>query len=92
MLTFRGRKSGSSSIGTSALFAAIEAMCLEHHLRNEPACGRADDHKRQARSHVAVVKHKAAQTSGTRAVKRCATDLCATGDHKVTIAGSPNAD
>lgn len=91
MLTFRGRKSGSPLVGTSA-FAAIEAMSLEHHLRNEPAGGRADDHKRQARSHVAVVKHKAAQTSGARAVKSRATDLCATGDHKVTVAGGPNTD
>ena len=64
----------------------------EHHLRDEPTGSGTDDDKCQAGSHVTVVKHKAAQASGAGTVTSRATDLSATRDDEVTVAGSPDTD
>ena len=65
---------------------------LKHDLRDKVTGDRATHHKAQARSHVAVVKHEATEFGGAGAVKSCATDLSATRDDEVTVAGGPNTD
>lgn len=85
------KKTGTPENGDSCLRAQTVKR-LEHDLGDKPTGSGACDDESQARPHITVVEHKAAQTSGTCAVKSRATDLGAARDDEVAVAGSPDTN